>query len=63
MENKLHGYKAFYNGKETDIYAIGLYPAKLKAIEYFKPTKAKAHMVHVHLCELNGKQVEHIADF
>ena len=54
MEN---GYKAFYNGKETDIYASGLYPAKLKAIEFFKPRKSQEHMVHVYLCELQGKQI------
>jgi hypothetical protein len=59
----MHGYKAFFNGKETDIYADSLYQAKLKAIEFFKPSKSKTHMVHVHLCELAGKQVVHVADF
>ncbi|MCA6372266.1 MAG: hypothetical protein IM631_12875 [Cytophagales bacterium] len=59
----MNGYKAFFNGKETDIYADSLYQAKQKAIEFFKPAKSKAHMVHVHLCELAGKQVVHVADF
>ena len=57
----MNGYKGFYNGKETDIYATSLYEAKLKAVEFFKPPKSKQHMVHVHLCELNGKQVIHKA--
>ncbi|MCA6367636.1 MAG: hypothetical protein IM618_11375 [Cytophagales bacterium] len=59
----MNGYKAFFNGKETDIYADSLYQAKQKSIEFFKPAKSKAYMVHVHLCELAGKQVVHVADF
>ena len=56
----MNGYKAFYNGKELEIYADSLYSAKLKAIELFKPLKSKAHMVSVVLCELDDKQVVHI---
>jgi len=62
--NGLNGYKAFYNDKETDIWANDLYEAKQKAIAYFKPKKSKEHMVSVHLCEkANGEQVEHTPDF
>jgi len=61
--NNLNGYKAFLNNKELDIYAKDLYSAKLKAIEIFKPKKKDVHMVHVHLCELNGESVIHNADF
>ena len=49
----IHGYKAFFNGKETDIYAESSYQAKMKAVEFFKPRKNKEHMVHVLLCEKN----------
>lgn len=58
-----NGYKAFYQDKEADIYADTLYQAKLKAIAHFKAPKSKEYLVSVHLCELNGKQVTHVADF
>jgi hypothetical protein len=59
METTLNGYKAFYNGKTTDIYAKSQWDAVLKAREFFKPPKSKAHMVSVVLCELNGETVTH----
>lgn len=55
----MNGYKAFYNGKETEIYAESLYAAKLKAVEHFKAPKKKAHMVSVVLCEVGDRQVVH----
>jgi hypothetical protein len=57
----MNGYKAFYNGKELDVYAESSYKAQCKAVELFKPSKSKAHMVHVLLCEVNEKPVVHIA--
>jgi hypothetical protein len=57
----MNGYKAFYNGKEMDITANSSYHAQKLAIAFFKPPKAKQHMVHVHLCEKAGEQVTHIA--
>lgn len=63
METNQNGYKAFFNGKKTDVYAGSSYQALIKAIEFFKPAKSKKHLVHVHLCELAGKEVVHIADF
>jgi hypothetical protein len=45
------GYKAFFNGKEVELYASGLYPAKVAAIAHFKPRKKQEHMVSVVLCE------------
>lgn len=55
-----HGYKAFYNQKQADVYAPSLYAAKLKAIEHFKAPKSRAHMVTVMLCErADGSQVIH----
>jgi hypothetical protein len=57
----MNGYKAFFNGKELDVYANSLLEAKTKALAAFKPAKSKAHMVHVHLCEKAGETVTHIA--
>ena len=61
----IHGYKAFFNSKEADIYAETKYKAYEKAVKFFKPSKSKEHMVHVHLCvknvdvDGNGEQVIH----
>jgi hypothetical protein len=55
--NPSNGYIAFYNGKQTEIYADSLYEAKQKAVAFFKPRKSQAHMVHVELAELGGHQV------
>ena len=59
----MNGYKAFYNGQETEVHADSSYGASLKAIEHFKPPKSKAHMVSVCLCEKDNEQVTHTADF
>jgi hypothetical protein len=65
----MHGYKGFYNGKQSDIYADSLVDAKKQAIALFKVPKSKQHMVSVVLCEKdvqadgNGTQVIHPADF
>lgn len=57
----MNGYKAFYNRQSVDIHAESLYAAKLKAIEFFKAPKSKAHMISVMLCEKDGVQVTHVA--
>lgn len=57
------GYLAFFNGKQAEVWANGLYEAKQKAVAYFKPAKSKVHMVSVHLCEKNNEQVTQTADF
>lgn len=62
MDITMNGYKAFYNGKETEIYTTSSYSAWMKAVEYFNPPRSKRHMVHVHLCEKDGEQITHIAD-
>jgi len=52
------GYKAFYDGKETDIHANTLLEAKELAIKHFKVRKNKQHMVSIVLCEKpDGKTV------
>lgn len=55
----MNGYKAFYNGKELDVYALSSYAAKCIAVEKFKAPKSKAHLVSVMLCEKDGVQVTH----
>ena len=52
-----HGYIGFFNGKRVELQADSLYAAKQQAIAHFKPSKAKAHMVHVELAEKDGEQV------
>lgn len=58
-EQRQNGYKAFYGNRETEVWADTAYQATMKAIEYFKPAKSKKHLVHVVICESNGKQVVH----
>lgn len=53
------GYMAFFLGRSTEIHAKSLYEAKLKAIEFFKPSRKQEHMVHVYLCEKEGQVVVH----
>jgi hypothetical protein len=52
---KGNGYKAFYKGKELDVYATTSYGAQLLAAERFKAKKS--YEVTVYLCEKNGEQV------
>lgn len=54
-----NGYKAFYSGKQQDVYADSLYEAKTKAIAHFKAPRSKQHMVSVVLCEKDGETVTH----
>jgi len=55
----MNKYKAFYNGRETEVDADTLFGAKEKAIQFFRPPKSKAHMVHVHLLSVGGREVVH----
>ena len=55
----MNGYKAFYSGKEIEVYAETLYAAKLKAVAAFKASPKKAHMISVVLCEKDGETVTH----
>lgn len=54
-----NGYKAFYRGKETEVYANSSYEAQQKAAQFFKAKKS--YEVNVMLCELDGKQYVHTA--
>lgn len=63
----MNGYKAFYRGKELEVYAETSLAARDKAAVQFKAKKA--YEVTVVLCEKNtdgtkpGEQVIHTPDF
>ena len=57
----MNGYKAFYKGKQLEVYAESSYEAQLKAAKEFKAKKS--YEVTVVLCEKNGDEVIHVADF
>ena len=57
----MNGYKAFYKGKSIEVYAKTSYEAQEKASLEFKARKS--YQVAVVLCEKDGEQVEHVADF
>jgi hypothetical protein len=60
-----YGYKAFYKGREIELYSDTIYHAQLKAANIFgiKPNKRGTHLwqVSVALCEKDGEEVIHIA--
>lgn len=60
----MNGYKAFYRGRETEVYAETSYEAQTKAAKFFKAKKS--YEVAVMLCETDcaapgvpGKQYVH----
>ncbi len=55
----MNGYKAFYNGRTTEVHADTSYKAMLAAAAFFKVPANKAHKVSVVLCEKAGEQVTH----
>lgn len=62
----MNGYKAFYNGRTKDVYAVNQLQARTKAVDHFKVPRSKEHMVSVMLCEKDvapetgkGTQVTH----
>jgi hypothetical protein len=55
----MNGYKAFYKGKETEVYAATSLAARDKAAEFWKVKPKDAYKVTVILCEKNGEQVVH----
>ena len=59
----MNGYKAFYKGKSIEVYAKTPYAAQQEAAEVFKVKANKAYQIAVVLCEVEGKQVTHTADF
>lgn len=54
----MNGYKAFYRGKELEVYATSSYEAQQKAAKEFKARKS--YDVSVVLCETSdGQTVTH----
>lgn len=53
----MNGYKAFWRGKTTEVYAATSYEAQQEAARKFKARKA--YEVAVVLCEKDGEQVTH----
>lgn len=55
-----YGYIALYGDKRTEIHAGSQYAALLQAIEHFKPSKSRRHLVSVHLAEADGQPVTQV---
>jgi hypothetical protein len=55
----MNGYKAFYNGKETEVWADTSLQARDKAVAFWKVKPMYAYKVTVVLCEKKGEQVVH----
>lgn len=56
-----NGYKAFFKGKNVEVYADSSYEAQKLAAAHFKAKKS--YDVTVMLCEKGGEQVTHSTDF
>lgn len=59
--NNNYGYIALYKGKQIEVYANTSYEAQQKAAIIFKAKKR--YEVSVYLCEKDGREVIHTADF
>jgi hypothetical protein len=57
----MNGYKCFYKGKSCEVYAETSYQAQQKAAVVFKAKKS--YEITVCLCEKQGEQIIHTADF
>jgi hypothetical protein len=57
----MNGYIAFYKGRQLEVYATTSYDAQLKAAALFKAKRS--YDVTVFLCEVDGREVIHTADF
>lgn len=55
----MNGYKAFYKGKNTEVYADTAYQAQQLAAQQFKAKKS--YEVTVMLCEKSGETHTHTA--
>ena len=53
----MNGYKAFYKGRQMDVFADSSYEAQTKATAAFKARKS--YEVTVVLCEKDGQTVTH----
>ena len=56
----MNTYIAFFMGRQIEVKAATSYAAQQEAVKQFKPSKSKAHMVHVHIAErADGSTVVH----
>ena len=53
----MNGYKAFYKGKNIEVFALTSYEAQKKAAVIFKAKKS--YEITIVLCELKGEQILH----
>ena len=56
-ETQMNGYKAFYKGKECEVYAATSFAAQTEAAKKFGAKKS--YQVSVVLCEKDGAIVSH----
>lgn len=60
MNEQLCGYKAFWRGKTTEVYASSSYRAQCLAAEHWRVRPNKRHEITVVICErADGSQVVH----
>lgn len=57
----MNGYKAFWRGKSTEVYADTSFQAQRKAAEFWRVKPNKQYEITVVLCEKSGEQVTHVA--
>jgi len=55
----MNGYKAFYSGRETEVYASSTHEAWKLAVAKLGVSAKKAYLVSVVLCEKDGVTVSH----
>jgi hypothetical protein len=57
------GYIAVYGNKQAEVWADSAFQASERAKAFFNPPKSKAHLVSVHVAEVDGQQVTTPTDF
>ena len=57
----MNGYIGLYKGKKYEVYAETTYAAQLKLAKQLKVKKS--YQISIYLCEKDGKEIVHTADF
>lgn len=60
MEKPMNAYIICIGNKNTKLHALTALDAKEKGIAFFRVSKAKQHLVSVHLVETDGKAVAQV---
>jgi hypothetical protein len=55
-----YGYIALYQSKRYELHAASSYAAWQAAVAHFKVRSSKAHLVTVHLAEVDGETVTQV---